>query len=566
MEPRKLRVVRTLGLVLAGLVTGAAHAAEIRTTYAFDVGAESCDAVACRPWGAGLASFGAALRPVLPVKVAHVLLPAGERFVRATFVPGPARELTYEPRIAGQARPISAPYALLQTVEPYAGGAYPGAWTDKPVVSHLRGYTVVDVRIFPLRMLGGDRAEYITDGELIVETAPAEGLQAPTRALARDFLLAAHGADNVAPAPLRAAREAGEGYLIIGQASLVGTEASTPFAPLIADKRARGLNVEIATLESVSPTKSPAQIRDFIRERYTNGGVDYVLIVGDKARFPWKTIRSGYQYNNSDPIPSDQYYACLDGDFSQPASYDWSCEVAVGRIAVSSTAQIDAWVEKTLALQAAAAEGRTHGTVMFGEKMDGSTLASWVLDWIATGTSEAPVTVGFPEATAYTRLNDTLSRSVTTSEVVSALNNNDIHVLNHLGHANSTYDLKLQASQLTSLRSRPAFWYTQGCYPNNPDVDSWTAQAVRMPHYGPAAVIANTRYGWYEPGHQGEGPSNMLHRTFWSTRFGGTARTIGRMNHDAKAIVVTVDTGSLMKYVALESSLMGDPELDLGIE
>ena len=88
---------------------------------------------------------------------------------------------------------------------------------------------------------------------------------------------------------------------------------------------------------------------------------------------------------------------------------------------------------------------------------------------------------------------------------------------------------------------------------------------MRLPEFGPAAMISNTRYGWYEPGRDGEGSSALLHRAFWSMRFKEKIKTVGFMNHAAKAAVLSVDRSNVMVYTALESNLIGDPELDLMI-
>ena len=124
--------------------------------------------------------------------------------------------------------------------------------------------------------------------------------------------------------------------------------------------------------------------------------------------------------------------------------------------------------------------------------------------------------------------------------------------------------MRLNSSDLGRVQGRPLFVLSQGCYPNDPDTDNFTIKAVRMAQYGPAAMISNTRYGWYVPGQGGEGSSAILHRTFWSTHFANGVRSIGPMNHKAKQIFIGTDHISLAVYTALESNLIGDPELDLG--
>ena len=201
----------------------------------------------------------------------------------------------------------------------------------------------------------------------------------------------------------------------------------------------------------------------------------------------------------------------------------------------------------------------------FGEELDRTTLGGWSLDNLETGRNVAPVTSGFPDSTKFTKLYDEFSKPVSADQFLETMAAGDFHVMNHLGHANSDYALRMNTTRVSEFKSRPAFFYSQGCYPNNPDIDNWTITAVRLPEFGPAAMISNTRYGWYEPGRDGEGSSALLHRAFWSMRFKDKIKTVGFMNHMAKAAVLSVDRSNVMVYTALESNLIGDPELDLMI-
>lgn len=557
-------------ILLAGLaVATSASASEIRTSYTFAIDGSACSAAAtdCRPWGEDLVDDRKELHPVVPVRVARILLPAAERLVSVEFAPGPIHSLEYTPELAGRLQPLSSDDSGRRAVTAYAGGEYPAGWYGTPHVTTQRGYQIVEVPLYPLRVLGDGTADYVQSGDLTVHTAPVAARAATLRGLQRDLVDANLGVDDPMPMlRLPDAASEGEGYLIIGATALIGTDSDTPLQPLIADKRARGLRVQLAALEKVSPSNNPAEIRAFIKSQYQSAHIDYVLLVGDLAHLAWKSLKAGY-FGLSEPIPSDQYYACLDGDFSKPQTYDWGPEVAVGRIGVQTREQVAAWVSKTLALQAAAGDPSHRRKVLnFGEKIDERTLGGWDLDWLITGRDAAPKSVGFPATTQFTKLYETFDQEQSADSVVTALNNGDYHIVNHIGHATQTHVLKMDASRIGELRSRPAFYYTQGCYANDPESDNWTIQAVRAPGFGPAAMIANTRYGWYEPGKDAEGPANRLHRAFWSMRFGGGTRQIGKMNHQAKVTLIGVENSPANIYTGLESNLIGDPELDLGLD
>jgi hypothetical protein len=556
---------------------GAAFAkSSVTVDYRFEFpGAGRCvDArTGCVPWAGDLTSHARELHPVVPIHVARILIEDGETLDEVRLTTSAPRSMLFTPRIAARQEPLTPGIVIDREVPSYGGGSYPADWRGETRVTRFRGRTIVEVQLFPLRILGDGRAEYVEHASLTVTTKSGtygdrdeDGGDAGIRTASRDLREAQLRADNV-PAAVKGRivpPDEEVGYLVIGPRALIGEPGDTPLQPLIDDKENRQLVVFMAALEDVSPSRDPAQIRDYIRERYQQDSIDYVLIVGDKGRFPWKYVRSGVN-DRSDPVPSDQYYGCLDGDFSRPERIDWACEVSVGRVGARTRDDVANWVGKSLALQAAAKAGHAGRILNFGEKLDGSTLGDRVLDFLLNGTDRAPTTTGFPRSIGVTKLYETFRSQVSGGEFIDTLNDGDFHVVNHLGHANETYVFRTTAAQLGEFRSRPAFFYSQGCYPNDPDTDNWTIRAVRMPDYGPAAMISNSRYGWYAPGSSDEGSSSMLHRTFWSMRFGGGVKSIGTMNHKAKEIVVGVDRSAIMIYTALESNLIGDPELDLGI-
>jgi len=556
-----MRLALSLGsLVLSGVAT----AGEIRVDYEFDFPrAGACtDGAVCQPWSEKLATLAQEGHPVVPVRLARVLVPAGERVVAVTLTGHEARPLAYTPRLAARQIPLTPGVVVDRVIPTYDGGEYPQAWLGAVKETTFRGRTLVDVAVHPLRVLGGGEAEIIERATLVVTTAKSLTYNDAARGLVRDDLEAEARADNK---PLTEGRivppHEEVGYLIIGPRSLIGTPGDTPLQALIQDKEDRQLLVKMVALEDVAPSKEPKSIR----EAHKKDSIDYVLLVGDKANFPWKYVKSGVR-GDGDPVPSDQYYACHDGgEWTSPSDIDWACEVAVGRVGAKTRADVANWVEKTVALSQRAEKEAAPKALHFGEKLDSRTLGERVLEFLIKGTDRAPRTVGFPERVSVTKLYETFRKEVSADEFISTVNGNQFLVVNHLGHANETYVFRTTANKLPEIKAAPAFYYSQGCYPNDPDHDNWTIRTVRMPKYGPAAMISNTRYGWYAPGSSDEGSSSVLHRTFWSQRFASGVRTVGVMNHEAKETVYGTDRSALMVYTLLESNLIGDPALDLGL-
>lgn len=113
-----------------------------------------------------------------------------------------------------------------------------------------------------------------------------------------------------------------------------------------------------------------AKIRNFIRYAYKEWNTEYVLLGGDVDIIPDRKLRihdanwfNGVEYTLVDAdIPSDLYYACLDGtwnndfdgyfgehpDFSVDEEADLIAEVYVGRAPVSNKNEVKTFVDKVI--------------------------------------------------------------------------------------------------------------------------------------------------------------------------------------------------------------------------
>ena len=108
-------------------------------------------------------------------------------------------------------------------------------------------------------------------------------------------------------------------------------------------------------------------IRNYIRDAYTNWGIEYVLIGGDDTVVPAPMLWvSGMDENTTyyeDTMPADIYYACLDGPYNYDGDGKWGephdgtnggdvdliAEVYVGSACVDNIADVNNFVTKTVA-------------------------------------------------------------------------------------------------------------------------------------------------------------------------------------------------------------------------
>ena len=104
---------------------------------------------------------------------------------------------------------------------------------------------------------------------------------------------------------------------------ILTTEALRTEFQRLADHRTNtGLPSVVVTLEEVVANARQGvdlaeTIREYIRDAYSLWGVDYLLIGADTELFPTRYVHSTfYPAGGFTDIPTDHYYACLDGDWN----------------------------------------------------------------------------------------------------------------------------------------------------------------------------------------------------------------------------------------------------------
>nr|MBN2277432.1 VCBS repeat-containing protein [candidate division Zixibacteria bacterium] len=99
--------------------------------------------------------------------------------------------------------------------------------------------------------------------------------------------------------------------------------------------------------------ETPDYVREFIRFAYQNWGTQYILLGASHEILPTKLIWSDKL--GGDYIPSDYYYACLDGDWNENLdeyiglvadNVDYLPEVFVGRLPVSTPSEVTNYFNK----------------------------------------------------------------------------------------------------------------------------------------------------------------------------------------------------------------------------
>lgn len=455
----------------------------------------------------GAVPWGRPGQPVLPVAIARVLIPGGADVLGVQAEPAEAAELELRQPLeynrgigltgAGSTLDFPRDRAVYGSSRPF-----PAKLAELVTVQQLHGYRVAFVRICPfryfpaegtlrfikrlhLRVELGPRPERRGDG---TKQCPPEWAWPEVRELVDN-----PREGGTYPVYRHKARAGDFEYLIITPEAF--REA---FETLADHKAGRGLSVHIETVESILTGQpgedAAAKLRNFIKLAYEEHGTRYVLLGGDTPRVPHRGCYGNMlNYYLDDQIPADLYFAALDGDwnadgddvYGEPEDNpDLLPELAVGRIAASSLTEARQQIQKIIAYENSAPP---FSALLLGEKLDDTT---WGEDSTERAWQEM---AGIPATRLYDR-----DQVWTAQTLLSRLNSNQVHLVNHSGHSSTCYALRLTCSQAGQLTNTvPFFLYSNGCYPGAFDSDCFAERITTGMPAGAFAVIMNSRYGWY---------------------------------------------------------------------
>ncbi|MGB2824653.1 MAG: C25 family cysteine peptidase, partial [Phycisphaerae bacterium] len=153
-------------------------------------------------------------------------------------------------------------------------------------------------------------------------------------------------------------------------------------------------------------------------------------------------------------------------------------------------------------------------------------------------------------------------------ELIDMLDSDTYGLINHLGHADTDYVMKLDNDDVDELTNEELFFvYSQGCYPGNFVSDSIAEHFTTSTRHGAVAVVFNSRYGWgyYNDSHATlDSASQRLNRQFWDALFGEGINRLGAMNADSHEDNIWGVNDVAVRWVIYETNLFGDPAVAVG--
>ena len=399
----------------------------------------------------------------------------------------------------------------------------------------------------------------------------------------------------------------GYDYLIITPSVFAGS-----FSTFTAFNNRRGLVTSIKTVEDIltemTGGDTQEKIRNFIIQEYAASGITYVLLAGDTEYIPHRGFRAeimdyGTDYYNETDIPADMYYGCLDGTwqmqgsgyFGEPGSEDLLWEVYVSRFPAGSTTDITNMVSKTIQYSESPVTGKVAKNLLVGELLwEEGGGPGWVDSYGGDCMDEhvgycdhnSYETTGFGINWTNSQLYDRDLGYWDKSDLFAKIKNEDVTWIDHLGHSNNTYNMRMTNSDITTanfdndgVRANSFIIYSQGCYSGSFDnrTSSYTyttdciGEAFVIFRRAAVAYIGNSRYGLGSP-YDTDGSGQRFHRYFHDAAFDHEVTNIEKMNAYSKEINAplileeNINLGPYFgqcKWIAYCVNVLGDPALDV---
>jgi hypothetical protein len=535
----------------------------------------------------GLSTSGNCGDPCLPSDGANILLPQGTSLDDIT-VSSESKYLGsgFKVEPVGEMIPISKSSETTLQVpneDIYSSiEMFPGELFEQIGVYSFRGYEILVLKLNPIQYIPATGELYFyEDIKLSVNLLKEDKINPMFRNLEKDKIKIMAKVDNpeVAETYNHPVSQpiASNDLLIITTDSL-----KSSFENLKDFHDSNGLSTIVKTTSDIG-SSSPDAIRNYIRNAYNNLQIDYVLIGADDDIIAAKDlfVRTIWWWpwsETEENMPSDTYFACLDGtyDYNGNGLYgepddgpgggdvDLVADVYVGRAPVGSTEEVNNFVDKTINYLFSD-DPYLDDVLMIGELLNTAPLTwggNYMDELINSCSANGYTTIGIPSSSYNIDKLYERDGNWYASDLISKIENG-IHFINHLGHANYNSAMKLTTSSISSLTNEElCFVYSQGCMAGGFDNGDCVAEYFTVKTDNAAfAVIMNARYGWYNPGGT-DASSQHYHREFWDAVFKEGKTILGEANHDSKEDNLYRINDDCMRWSYYALNLFGDPTVD----
>jgi len=372
----------------------------------------------------------------------------------------------------------------------------------------------------------------------------------------------------------------------------------------------RGLKTKTVSKEVITSNMpgvdTQAKIRNYIKSEYINYGISYVLLGGDDEIIPHRGMRSeimdyGTDYYDDPDIAADIYYAGLDGEwknngspyYGEPGSEDLLFEVYVARFAIDSQVEFDNLFNKVVSYSNSPVNDQILNHLLVGEHLWGPPqfeIDTWGQAYMDQFLGECAAynytTQGFTPDWQTETLYD-VNSEWNTYDIIQTISNHKPVWIDHLGHSNVTYNMKMSNTDVSTLNftndginANYFLIYSQGCYSGSFDNRTTYGEIINSDCIGEkfttiatsaAAYVGNSRYGLGSPTDT-NGSGQVFHRYFHHALFGENISEIEAMNAYSKEIaaplilepsITLAPYYGQCKWIAYGLNTLGDPAMSI---
>ena len=313
----------------------------------------------------------------------------------------------------------------------------------------------------------------------------------------------------------------------------------------------KGIRTRIVSLEEIYASTEgidqPEQIRNYIIQEYEDNGISIVSLGGDVSIVPFRFLYCWAQEGEEDQLPSDMYYACLDGTLNDDGDNRWGevgeddllPELSIGRLPFNNETQFGNIMHKTFSYLQNPVLGEFTSPILGAEHLgDGYYGSADMERLIGENNDYDYTTIGYPEDYNFKRYYATPHVNWSSGDFKKVICSGGQYV-HHVGHANTDYVAGWETSNITDnyfsgndgINHNYMIFHSHGCICGNFPLNCILEKMVTV-ETGFVVTTGNSRYGWYVP--WGDGMAAHIHREFVDAYCNDHIATVGMALREAK--------------------------------
>jgi len=313
----------------------------------------------------------------------------------------------------------------------------------------------------------------------------------------------------------------------------------------------KGIRTRIVALEDIYATmegRDPQeQIRNYIIQEYETNGIQMVSLGGDVSIVPFRFLYCWAQEGEEDQLPSDMYYACLDGSLNDDGDDRWGevgeddllPEIGIGRLPFNNEAQFETIMHKTFSYLQTPVLGEFTSPILGAEHLGDGYYGDLDMERLIGEVNDYDYTTyGYPEEYNFKRYYATPQHDFKGSEFRNVIITGGQYV-HHVGHANTDIVAGWTGSMMNDnyfsgndgIHHNYMLFHSHGCICGD-FASSCVLEKLITIQTGFVVTTGNSRYGWYVP--WGDGMAAHIHREFVDAYCHDLIPSVGMALREAK--------------------------------